>query len=334
MTIGGAVTFDEILDPLFQAGKEIRKPSFPARNNPIVIPIPLTSCFFFFWSCLATGSCSCVGMVGATLGAGIGRYQGLHGLILDNLIFVRMVTAEGDIISVSAEENSDLFWGLRGAGMNFGIILSAKYRVYDLENDGNALIADLVFPPSANVSYFEILKTFQDVLPAPLSLLTLIDYNTTVGGVSSPVPQRKETCLLSTMVHQLTATMQAIIILNAVYVGPQDEGLALIKPFLDLNPIVQEIRTVPWNRVLTTAGFGLNAGFCIKGNIHSMFSLGIKNIDVATHTSVFEKMVQFYDDFPAARGSTLEIEFFPNQAVVAVPDSATAFPWRDVQANM
>lgn len=71
-------------------------------------------------------------MVGATLGAGVGRYQGLHGLIIDSLISVRMVTAEGDIISVSAHEHADLFWGLRGAGMNFGIILSAKYQVYDL----------------------------------------------------------------------------------------------------------------------------------------------------------------------------------------------------------
>lgn len=65
-----------------------------------------------------------------------------------------------------------------------------------------------------------------------------------------------------------------------------------------------------------------------------MFSLGIKNIDVATQASVFAKMVQFYDEFPAARGSTLEIEFFPTQAVLAVPDSATAYPWRDAQAQM
>ena len=127
---------------------------------------------------------------------------------------------------------------------------------------------------------------------------------------------------------------QAVLILNAVYAGPKDQGLALLKPFFDLNPVVQEIKTMPWNRVVTTAGFGLNSAFCVKGNIHSMFSLAIKNIDVATQASVFAKMVQFYDEFPAARGSTLGIEFFPNQAVLAVPDSATAYPWRDAQAQM
>lgn len=124
-------------------------------------------------------------MVGATLGAGVGRYQGLHGLIIDNLISVRMITAKGDIISVSAHEHSDLFWGLRGAGMNFGVILSAKYHVFDLVNDGDNLNADLVFPASANLTYFNILKTFQDQLPAQLSLFTLIDYNSTDNGVSA-----------------------------------------------------------------------------------------------------------------------------------------------------
>lgn len=133
---------------------------------------------------LATGSCSCVGVVGATIGAGLGRYQGLHGLIMDSLISVRVITAEHEIITVSAQENSDLFWGLRGAGMNFGVIMSATYRIYDLENNGNALNADLVFPASVNASYYERLKTFEDVLPARLSLFTLITYNATIGEVN------------------------------------------------------------------------------------------------------------------------------------------------------
>lgn len=68
---------------------------------------------------------------GATLGARVGRYQGLHGLILDALLSVRLVTATGDIIPVSATEHSDLFWGLRGAGLNFGIVVSAIKKQWD-----------------------------------------------------------------------------------------------------------------------------------------------------------------------------------------------------------
>lgn len=179
MTIGGAVTFAEILNPLYNAGKQIRMASIPM--------IRCITCSFlltYFFCSLATGSCSCVGMVGATLGAGVGRYQGFHGLIIDNLLSVRMITAKGEIITVSAQEHSDLFWGMRGAGMNFGVILSATYHVFDLVKDGDNLNVDLVFPASANLSYFNLLKTFQDQLPAPLSLFTLINYDNTNNGVS------------------------------------------------------------------------------------------------------------------------------------------------------
>lgn len=136
-------------------------------------------------------------MIGATLGAGVGRYQGLHSLIIDALISVRMVTATGDVINVSATENPDLFWGLRGAGFNFGIVLSATYKVADLTNRGNVMNADFIFPASANLSYFRALKTFQDRLPAPLSLFTLVDYNTTLGAVSSSLSLLLSSTLLS-----------------------------------------------------------------------------------------------------------------------------------------
>lgn len=175
MTIGGAVTFAEVFDPLYNAGKEVRKFFLSGK---------LVCCIRADYNLPEMGTCSCVGMVGATLGAGVGRYQGLHGLILDALLSVRLVTATGDIITVSATEHSDLFWGLRGAGFNFGIVVSATYKIADLTNHGNVLNADLIFLASANRSLFEALKTFEDKLPAPFSIVTLVIYNATQGGVS------------------------------------------------------------------------------------------------------------------------------------------------------
>ena len=63
-------------------------------------------------------------MMGATLGGGIGRSHGIHGMIIDALVSVRLVTADGQIIEASEKTNSDLFWGIRGAGQNFGIVVS------------------------------------------------------------------------------------------------------------------------------------------------------------------------------------------------------------------
>lgn len=134
------------------------------------------------------GSGTCVGMVGATLGAGVGRYQGLHGLIIDALLSVRLVTASGDLITVSNTENSDLFWAIRGAGANFGVITYATYKIADLTNRGQVLNADMRFPISKNESYWKLLQSFQSSLPAPASLFTLVNYDTTYGGVRSTRP--------------------------------------------------------------------------------------------------------------------------------------------------
>jgi FAD/FMN-containing dehydrogenase len=122
-------------------------------------------------------------MVGATLGAGVGRYQGLHGLIIDALKEVKMVTADGSYITVSETREPELFWGMRGAGFNYGIVLEATYEVHDLTNQGSVLNADFLFDPSVNETYFELLASFNNTLSAPLSLFTLV-YNDTQYGVS------------------------------------------------------------------------------------------------------------------------------------------------------
>lgn len=110
--------------------------------------------------------------MGAALGGGVGRYQGLHGLISDTLQSVKMVTATGDLITVSADEHADLFWGIRGAGFNYGVVIEATFEVYELTNGGNLFKADFMFPASANETYFRILASY-GTLPARLSLFTV-----------------------------------------------------------------------------------------------------------------------------------------------------------------
>lgn len=127
-------------------------------------------------------------MVGATLGAGVGRYQGLHGLIIDALLSVRIVVASGELVTASSTENSDLFWAIRGAGANFGIITYATYKIADLTNRGQVLNADFRFPVSKNESVWSILKTLNDnTLPAPASILLIMVYDPNYGGVCALV---------------------------------------------------------------------------------------------------------------------------------------------------
>ena len=74
------------------------------------------------------GEVSDTGIAGLTLGGGIGWLGRKFGLSCDNLRAVTMVTASGEVVRASAEENTELFWGIRGAGANFGIVTSPRVR--------------------------------------------------------------------------------------------------------------------------------------------------------------------------------------------------------------
>jgi FAD/FMN-containing dehydrogenase len=77
-----------------------------------------------------TGIVSHTGAGGFTLGGGIGRTDRKMGLAVDNLLAATVVTAGGDVVRASADENADLFWGLRGGGGNFGIATEFVYRLH------------------------------------------------------------------------------------------------------------------------------------------------------------------------------------------------------------
>src|SRR2546421_948822 len=75
------------------------------------------------------GRFSTTGIAGLTLGSGSGWLERKCGLTADNLLSVDLVTADGEMLTVSEDENSDLFWGVRGGGGNFGIVTSFTYRL-------------------------------------------------------------------------------------------------------------------------------------------------------------------------------------------------------------
>src|SRR5262249_46317117 len=70
------------------------------------------------------------GISGLTLGGGYGWLAGKYGLACDNVIWAEVVTADGKVLECSAEQNSDLFWGLRGAGANFGVVTEFEYKLH------------------------------------------------------------------------------------------------------------------------------------------------------------------------------------------------------------
>jgi FAD/FMN-containing dehydrogenase len=77
------------------------------------------------------GRCASVGVTGYTLGGGTGWLSRKFGYAADSVIRAEVVTADGTIVTASADENPDLYWALRGGGGNFGIVTSLQFRLYD-----------------------------------------------------------------------------------------------------------------------------------------------------------------------------------------------------------
>jgi FAD/FMN-containing dehydrogenase len=122
------------------------------------------------------GVVSTTGIAGLTLGGGLGWLMSKHGLSCDNLLSADIVTAEGEFLTASAEENADLFWGLRGGGGNFGVVTSFEYRLHPLD----PVLAGMVIYPMDKATevlrfYRDYARTCPDELTAFAAMMTSLD---------------------------------------------------------------------------------------------------------------------------------------------------------------
>jgi FAD/FMN-containing dehydrogenase len=123
------------------------------------------------------GTVSHTGVGGLVTGGGFGRVGRRFGLAIDNLVSVDVVSADGQLRRASAEQEPDLFWGVRGGGGNFGIVTSFEFRLHPMQRQ---VIGGSIVYPIARAK--EALDMYADYLPEAPDELDLGPFMSLPGG--------------------------------------------------------------------------------------------------------------------------------------------------------
>ncbi|HEX6620547.1 MAG TPA: FAD-binding oxidoreductase [Solirubrobacteraceae bacterium] len=155
---GNAVCDDGVVVDLSgQRAVEVDPVARTARVSPGALLGDVDRATQAFGLATPTGNVSLTGVAGLTLGGGLGWIARKHGPACDNLLCAEVVTADGERVTASADENPDLLWGLRGGGGNFGIVTALEYRLHPV---GPQVIAGGVVHDFADAP--EVLRFFAD----------------------------------------------------------------------------------------------------------------------------------------------------------------------------
>ena len=174
-----------------------------------------------FGYAVPAGIVSTTGIAGLTLGGGFGWLNRKYGLTCDNLLSADVVTAQGEMLTASEEENTELFWGIRGGGGNFGIVTSFEYQMHPV---GPTVLAGLVVHPMASAT--QLLRFYRDFVADMPDDLTVIP----ALRIAPPAP------FLPEDVHG-----KPIIASFVCYSGTVEEGERVLRPLREFGPPLADV---------------------------------------------------------------------------------------------
>lgn len=163
---------------------------------------------------------STTGVAGLTLGGGFGWLSRKFGMTIDNLLSAEVITADGRQLHVSATENADLFWGLRGGGGNFGVVTRFEFQLHPVGPD--VLSGLIVFAFDQAKLVLTRFARFTETMPDELSVWM-------VTRKAPPLP------FLPEDVHG-----KEIVALALCYAGDPKEGERLIEPLRGFGTVLGE----------------------------------------------------------------------------------------------
>ncbi len=192
------------------------------------------------------GSSPYVGVVGYSLGGGIGWLARKYGLAADSIRWIDVVTADGGLRRASPDENSDLFWGLRGGGGNFGVVTALEIDLYPVATLYGGF---MVYPGELAAEALRFYRAWVETAPDELTS-------------SIQIMNFPELPFLPDAIRGKTQ-----VIVRAAYVGDAADGARLIQSWIDWHaPQMTTFRAMPFSEVATIsndpkepgAGYGAN----------------------------------------------------------------------------
>jgi len=244
------------------------------------------------------GIISTTGVVGLTLGGGIGYLARGCGLSCDNVVEADVVTANGEAVHASENENADLFWALRGGGGNFGVVTALTFRLHRVKD----VYGGVMFYEADRSG--DILRFFRSYIEdAPLAF----------GGfpafqIAPPLPFIPE-----------SRHGEPFIAIIACWSGALERGENVLKPFHDIAPVVAEmVGPMPYP--------AMNSAF------DALVPRGLQHYWKANFvTELTDEAIVAHETFgPKVPYVSSTMHLYPiNGAVHDVAPDATAFAYRD-----
>lgn len=245
------------------------------------------------------GTVSTVGVAGYTLGGGSGFLARKHGMAIDNLLSVAVVTARGELVVASADENPDLFWALRGGGGNFGVATSFEFRLHEV---GPEVLAGQVF------------HRFED---APAVLRFYRDFMATAPEEIQCYPFFLHVPPLDLFPEEYHGQLVLDLVVFHAETGPAAE--TALRPLVEAgDPFMSAVGPQEYASVLKTFDAGLPSGQRYDSRAHDLPDLTEAAID-----TLIEHLPGMVGEFSSAYLGAA------GGSVARVDPTATAFPHRD-----
>ncbi|KAK8131966.1 hypothetical protein PG999_000139 [Apiospora kogelbergensis] len=246
------------------------------------------------------------GYLGPGLGGGHGWLQGHHGLVSDQYLSFNIVLANGSLTMI--DETSDLFWGLKGAGHNFGIVTSVTSKVYDVQYP-NYAIETIFFSGDKVEEVYELANELW------------ITNGTSPEGVNN----------WSYWYFDPTIDPEKpVIVMYIIQEGRDTVDPVHTAPFHQLGPIMSQPKSGTYRDLAAWTGISLADGPCQKtGNANPRFPIYLKAYNPQSQKQIYElfREATTSPGTPFA-GSLFMFEGYAMQGVQALADDASAFAYR------